>query len=40
MKINIIAKKGIVLMVLFAIISCGGSKSSDNKSNEQEKKLT
>ena len=38
MKINTIAKKGIVLMILFVIISCGGSKSSDNKSNEQEKK--
>ena len=38
MKINTIAKKGIVLMVLSVIISCGGSKSSDNKPNEQEKK--
>ena len=38
MKINTIAKKGIVLMILFVIISCGGSKTSDNKPNEQEKK--
>ena len=38
MKINTIAKKGIVLMVLFAIISCGGANSSGNKPNEQEKK--
>ena len=38
MKINTIAKKGIVLMILSVIISCGGSKSSDNKPNEQEKK--
>ena len=38
MKINTIAKKGIVLMVLFAIISCGGTNSSGNKPNEQEKK--
>ena len=38
MKINTIAKKGIVLMVLSVIISCGGSKTSDNKPNEQEKK--
>ena len=38
MKINTIAKKGIVLMVLFSIISCGGANSSGNKPNEQEKK--
>lgn len=38
MKINTIAKKGIVLMILSVIISCGGTNSSGNKPNEQEKK--
>ena len=38
MKINTIAKKGIVLMILFVILSCGGCKTSDNKPTEQEKK--
>ena len=38
MKINITSKKGIVLLALFVMMSCGGAKSSDNGLNTEEKK--